>query len=72
MPGLKCSFNFSHLGVDGVPGDAVDGPGVAAQHGDGLVPLDVEDVDLVILGPRGHEGLVHATKTAVDHVKALR
>lgn len=38
------------LGVNGVPGDTIDRPGVAAEDGNGLVPLDVEDVNLVVLG----------------------
>ena len=63
---------MSHLGVHGVPGHAVDSPGVAAEHGDGLVPLDVEDVHLVVFRARGHKGLVHAPETAVNHVKALK
>ena len=63
---------MSHLRVHRVPGHAVDSPGVAAEHGDGLVPLDVEDVHLVVLGAGGHKGLVHAPETAVNHVKALK
>ena len=65
-------FVYSNLGVNGVPGDTIDRPGVAAEDGNGLVPLDVEDVHLVVLGTRGYKGLVHASKTAVDHVKALQ
>ena len=57
---------MSNLRVHGVPGDAVHSPGVAAEDGDGLVPLDVEDVDLVVLGTRGYKGLVYTTITAVD------
>lgn len=39
---------WEDLVVDRVPGHAVDGPGVAAQHGDGLVSLHVENVNLII------------------------
>ena len=50
-----CLFVYSNLGVNGVPGDTIDRPGVAAEDGNGLVPLDVEDVNLVVLGARGHK-----------------
>ena len=65
---IKTCFNFKfpNLRVHGVPGHAVHSPGVAAEDGDGLVPLDVEDVDLVILGTRGYKGLVYTSITAVD------
>ena len=52
---ICCIFVYSNLGVNGVPGDTIDRPGVAAEDGNGLVPLDVEDVNLVVLGARGHK-----------------
>ena len=42
----------AHLVIDRVPGHTVDRPHVAAEHCDGVVPLDVVYVDL-----RGDHGV---------------
>ena len=73
--------------VDRVPRDTVDCSTVAAQHSNGLISPHMKDVnlksqksvqeklekasDLVVFRARGDEGLVKATKAAVDGVEAL-
>jgi hypothetical protein len=68
---LQGRATWPHLVVHGVPGDAVDGPAVAGQHRDRLVPADVEDVDLVVLRARGYKRLVEAAEATVDCVESL-
>lgn len=60
-----------HLMVDRVPRDTVDCSTVAAQHSNGLISPHMKDVNLVVFRARGDEGLVKATKAAVDGVEAL-
>ena len=73
--------------VDRVPRYTVDCSTVAAQHSNGLISPHMKDVnlksqksvqeklekasDLVVFRARGDEGLVKATKAAVDGVEAL-
>lgn len=60
-----------HLMIDWIPRHTVDCSAVSAQHGDGLIPPHMEDVDLHILRARRYEGLVKAAKAAMDRVEAL-
>ena len=57
--------------INRIPGDTVDGAGVTSEDSDGFVSLHVVNVNLVVLRPRGHKRLVHASETTVDGVKAL-
>ena len=63
---------FTDLMIDWVPCHTVDSPHMPSQHSDGLILLDMVDVDLVILGAGGNKGLVCSTKTTVNGVKALK
>ena len=63
---------LTDLMIDRVPRHTVDSPHMAGQHGDGFILLDMVDVDLVVLGPRGYKGLIHSAETTVNGVKALK
>ena len=47
--------------INRIPGDTVDGAGVTSEDSDGFVSLHVVNVNLVVLRPRGHKRLVHAS-----------
>jgi hypothetical protein len=49
--------------INRIPGDAVHRPAVSGQDRDGRFLLDVVDVNLVVLGSRGHKILTGASET---------
>ena len=57
--------------INRIPGNTVDGAGVTSEDSDGFISLDMVNVNLVVLGSRGHKRLIHASKTTVDGIKAL-